>query len=45
VVQYELELKAGKFLVLAHGSAELVERARVALGTTGATQLTHHAAS
>lgn len=45
VMKYELEVKAGKFLVLARGSEELVERARIALGTTGASQLTRHAAA
>jgi uncharacterized membrane protein len=44
VVRYELEVKAGKFLVLARGSAEMIERARAVLGTTGAWQLTAHAA-
>ena len=44
VVKYELEVKAGKFLVLARGSADMIEHARVVLGTTGASQLTAHAA-
>lgn len=44
VVKYELEVKAGKFLVLAHGTAAMVEQARTLLGTTGASQLQIHAA-
>jgi uncharacterized membrane protein len=44
VVKYELDLKAGKFLVLVRGSAEMVDHARVALDTTGASRLTAHAA-
>ena len=42
VVNYELDVKAGKFLVLADGSAEIIEHARVVLGTTGAARLTAH---
>jgi hypothetical protein len=34
VVQYETELKAGSFLLVAHGDAVDVERAKVLLGTT-----------
>jgi hypothetical protein len=45
VVKYELEVKAGKFLVLARGSAELIERARAVLRTTGAAHLAAHAAA
>ncbi|HWW88577.1 MAG TPA: hypothetical protein VNZ26_33515 [Vicinamibacterales bacterium] len=44
VVKYELEVKAGKFLVLARGSADEIERARGALKTTGASQLAAHVA-
>ena len=43
VVRYELEVKAGKFLVLAQGSADMVELARAILGTTGASHLAVHA--
>src|ERR1700690_2347780 len=43
VVKYETELKAGKFLVLGRGTADMVERARGVLGTTGASQLAAHA--
>ena len=42
VVKYEVEVKAGKFLVLARGSADLVEHARAVLGTTGASHLAVH---
>ncbi|MDB4973807.1 MAG: hypothetical protein JWN48_2148 [Myxococcaceae bacterium] len=44
VVKYELEVKAGKFLVLACGSAEMIEHARAVLGTTRASYLTAHRA-
>jgi uncharacterized membrane protein len=44
VVKYELEVKAGKFLVIVRGSAELVERARHLLAKSGASQLTAHQA-
>ncbi|MDB4972035.1 MAG: hypothetical protein JWN48_376 [Myxococcaceae bacterium] len=44
VVKYELEVKAGKFLVLARGSAELIEHARAVLGTTRTSHLNAHAA-
>ena len=42
VEKYELEVKAGKFLVLARGSADEIERAQVALKTSGATHLEAH---
>lgn len=42
VVKYELEVKAGKFVVLARATADVVERARGALATTGATQIEAH---
>ena len=44
IVKYELELKQGKFMVLAYGSADMVEHARGVLRTTGASELTAHAA-
>jgi uncharacterized membrane protein len=44
VVKYELEVKAGKFLVLVRGTAEIIEHAHVVLGETGASELTAHAA-
>lgn len=43
VIKYEGDVKAGKFLVLASGNADAIERARSVLGTTGASQLTAHA--
>ena len=43
VVQYEVAVKAGKFLVLANGTPEMIERARSVLGTTGASALSAHA--
>jgi hypothetical protein len=42
VVKYELEVKAGRFLVLVHGSAGLIEQARHLLGTTDATLVKAH---
>jgi hypothetical protein len=42
VVKYELEVKAGRFLVLVHGSAGLIEQARHLLGTTEATHVKAH---
>ena len=44
IVKYELELKSGKFLLIANGSADLVERARGILRATGASDLTAVAA-
>ena len=44
VVKYETAVKAGKFLVLARGTADMIDHARTVLGTTGASQLTAHAA-
>jgi hypothetical protein len=43
-VEYELEVKAGKFLIIARGPADMIEHACGVLGTTGAAQLTAHAA-
>jgi hypothetical protein len=43
VLKYELEVKAGRFLVVAHGSAGLIEQARNLLATTDASQVTAHA--
>ena len=44
VVRYELDVKAGKFLVLARGTPEMISHAHVVLGTTGASLLATHAA-
>lgn len=44
VVKYELDVKAGKYLLLARGGADMVERARSVLCTTGASALTMHPA-
>jgi hypothetical protein len=43
VIQYETALKADNFLVMAHGTAEEVERAKVILGTLKPSQLNVHA--
>jgi hypothetical protein len=45
VLKYEEELKAGKYLLIAHGSAEEVSRAQNILRDSGAVELTHHAAA
>ncbi len=44
VVRYELDVKAGKFLVMAHGTPEMIVHARAVLGTTGAASVSTHAA-
>jgi hypothetical protein len=41
-LKYELEVKAGKYLVLAHGTADVIAKARAILGETGASQLATH---
>jgi uncharacterized membrane protein len=43
IVKYELDVKAGKFLVLARGTTEMITHAHVVLGTTGASLLAAHA--
>jgi uncharacterized membrane protein len=42
VVKYELQIKAGKFIVLARSTADVIERARGALANTGASQINAH---
>jgi hypothetical protein len=44
VLQYETSLKAGKFMLLAHGTAEEVTRAKTILASTGASQTQLHMA-
>jgi uncharacterized membrane protein len=44
IVQYEAELKIGKFLLIAHGTHEEVERAKHHLDATASTITTLHAA-
>jgi len=44
VVKYETLLKAGKFVLIAHGTAEEVERARALLQTSGAEDINVHRA-
>ncbi len=43
VVQYETEVKNGKLLLVAHGTADEVERAKELLQQTGAKTTTVHA--
>jgi hypothetical protein len=43
-VTYERDVKSGKFLVLAGGSAQEIGRACALLGTTGSSELTANAA-
>jgi hypothetical protein len=43
VVQYETEVKSGKLLVVAHGTAAEVERAKALLDQTRAKKTTFHA--
>jgi len=42
VIKYELEVKNGKYLVLARGPAVIIEHARAVLGTTSAAYLESH---
>jgi hypothetical protein len=42
IIKYENHGKAGKYLVIAHGSGEEVERARNILQGTAATELHLH---
>ena len=43
IVQYETEVKSGKLLLVAHGTADEVERARDLLHQTGVEKTTVHA--
>jgi hypothetical protein len=43
VIQYEADVKADDFLVLAHGSAEEMARAKSILGSTNPTRIDAHA--
>ena len=45
IVKYEDQLKAGKYLVLAQGSAEDIARAESILQTTAPTEVTAHTAT
>ena len=45
IVKYETSIKAGKFLLIAHGTAEEVERARSLLQTSGAEEVNSHTAA
>lgn len=42
ILKYEEKLKGGKYLLMAHGSAEEVTRAHNILQGTGAAEVTHH---
>jgi hypothetical protein len=42
VIRYEEHLKGGKYLLMAHGSADEVMRAHTILQGTGAAELTRH---
>jgi hypothetical protein len=42
ILKYELSLKANKFLLVAHGTPEEIEKARVILEKTKATETTIH---
>jgi len=45
VVKYETSLKAGKFLLIAHGTADEVQKARGILQNSGAEQINVHQAT
>ena len=42
ILKYEEHLKGGKYLVIAHGTADEVARAHNILQGTGAAEVTHH---
>jgi hypothetical protein len=42
VIQYENALKADDFLVMVHGGGDEIDRARIVLGTTGASRVDIH---
>jgi len=42
IVKYEASLKAGKFLLVAHGTAEEVQHARDILRSSGAEEINLH---
>jgi uncharacterized membrane protein len=42
IVKYETALKSDKFLVIAHGTADEVDKAKSILKTTGAAEITTH---
>jgi uncharacterized membrane protein len=42
IMQYETALKSDKFLVIAHGTADEVAKAKSILDTTGAAQISAH---
>jgi hypothetical protein len=42
IVKYEESLKAGKVLVVAHGTPDDIKKAQTILGTTGAAEVTAH---
>ena len=42
VIEYETSLKAGKFLLIAHGTADEVQKAREILQNSGAEQINVH---
>ncbi len=43
VIKYETAIKAGKFVLLAHGTPDEVNRARDVMKASGATEVTAHA--
>jgi len=42
IVKYETALKSDKFLVIAHGTADEVDKAKSILKTPGAAEITTH---
>jgi Protein of unknown function (DUF3341) len=45
IVKYETSIKAGKFVLIAHGTAEEVDKARAILQTSGAAEVNVHTAA
>ena len=44
ILQYETSLKAGKFMLMVHGTPEEMTRASAILATTGASECQQHMA-
>jgi len=45
IVQYESDLKAGKYLVVVHGSPEIAQQAKNVIEKTNNLNVEHHEAS
>ena len=45
ILKYETDIKSGKYVLIAHGTAEEAERARDIISTTNPESLDHHQCS